>query len=117
MSGRERRTARRYVIDGLFVDLGGVLHETVDISVCAVALVRRSGIHYSAANRTSWFLSTNVTALTRSVSEMEIVIERKEIVVFDYFIRESEFDPKAWEELLRRHDVRADSVPLEQIFG
>ena len=111
------RTARRYVIDGLFVDFNGVLHETVDVSVRSVALVRRAGVDYSTERRLSWFMSATATELMRSISEMNFVLRRDAIVVFDYVIREPRFDPKIWEDALRRHDVRAGVVPLEKVFG
>jgi hypothetical protein len=117
MFGHEKRAARRYVVDGLFVNFNGVVHETVDVSARAVALVRRVGVDYSKLSRSSWFMSTNAAALTRSISEMNYVCERGQIVVFDYVIREPQFDPRQWEESLRMHDVRAHDVSLEKMFG
>lgn len=117
MFGHEKRTAQRYVIDGLFVDFNGVVHETVDISVRAVALVRRDGVDYSTERGLSWFMSSNAAELTHSISQMSYVTTRDAVVIFDYIIRESRFDPREWERALRRHDVRAGIAPLEKMVG
>jgi hypothetical protein len=117
MHGIEKRTAPRFVIDGLFVEFNGVIHETLDISVRAVALVQRASVDYSTACRSNWFLSANAAELTRPIAEMTFVTKRDALVVFDYAIREPQFDPRDWEAILRRHDVRADVATFDKIFA
>jgi hypothetical protein len=112
MSEHEKRAAQRYVIDGLFVDFNGIEHEAVDVSSRAFALVRRAGVDYSSAKRSGWFMSTNVAALTRPITEITRVSERGSVVIFDYSMREPQIEPMVWEDALRRHDASSETVSL-----
>jgi hypothetical protein len=108
----ERRAHKRYVIDGLMVDIAGVAHETVDISIRAVALVRRPDIDYAALKPPFRFASEKDQGLNRNIPNMRRLYERGRIVVVDYFI-----DDPEWESTLAAYDVRADVKPLEDVFG
>jgi hypothetical protein len=108
----ERRAHKRYVIDGLMVDLAGAVHETVDISVRAVAVVARPDVDYAALKPPFRFVSKNAQPLNRHIPNMCRLYARGRIVVLDYFI-----DDAAWETALAAHDVRADVKPLEDVFG
>jgi hypothetical protein len=117
MSGSDKRSARRYVIDDLRVEIDGVVHEVVDVSTRAVAVVGRAGLDYSMVKQPCRFLSASTSELARPISEMKFVTQRGVTVVLDYVILEYRLDVKAWEDVLRRNDVRADVVPLEDVFG
>lgn len=108
----ERRAHKRYVIDGLMVELGGVLHETVDISIRAVAIVRKDGIDYAKLTPPFRFISEKAPALNIHIPNMRRLYERGRVAVIDYFI-----DLPEWEPTLAAHDVRADVKPLEDVFG
>lgn len=108
----ERRAHKRYVIDGLMVDLAGVVHETVDISVRAVAVVRRPDVDYAALKPPFRFVSEKAEELNRHIPNMRRLYERGRVVVIDYFI-----DSADWEVTLAAYDVRADVKPLEDVFG
>jgi hypothetical protein len=108
----ERRAHKRYVIDGLMVELAGVVHETVDISVRAVALVRSPDIDYAALKPPFRFASEKAQGLNRHIPNMRRLYERGRVVVIDYFI-----DDPEWEITLAADDVRADVKPLEDVFG
>jgi hypothetical protein len=107
----ERRAHKRYVIDGLMVDLAGVAHETVDISIRAVAVVRRPGVDYATLKPPFRFASETAEGLNRHIPNLRRLYERGHIVVLDYFI-----DDAAWEATLAAYDVRADVKPLEDVF-
>ena len=117
MQGSERRAAKRYVIDGLLVEIGGAAHETIDVSSCAVAIVRRSGIDYSRVKGPFRFKSSDVEELNRPIAEMKFVYERAATVVLTYIVLEYKIDRTVWDGILSRHDVRADVVPFEDVFG
>jgi hypothetical protein len=110
--GTERRAHQRYVIDGLMVELGGVLHETVDISVRAVAIVRHEGTDYGKLVPPYRFVCAKAPALDVHIPNMRRLYERGRVAVIDYFI-----DQADWEATLAAHDVRADVKPLEDVFG
>ena len=117
MSGSDKRSARRYVIDDLHVEIDGVVHEVVDVSTRAVAVVGRAGLDYSMVRQPCRFLSAGASDLNRPISEMKFVTRRGVTVVLDYAILEFRLDADAWEAVLRRNDVRADVVPLADVFG
>jgi hypothetical protein len=117
MHGLERRATKRYVIDGLLVEIGGVVHETIDVSTRAVAVVRRAGIDYAQVRPPFRFKCAGVAELNRPVDKMNRLYERAVTVVLEYVILEYEIDPREWERILSRHDVRADVVPFEDMFG
>ena len=117
MNGSDRRAAKRYVIDDLLVEIGGVVHETVDISTRAVAIVRRAGVDYSRVTGPCSFKSASVSELNRPISEMKFLYQRAATVVLEYVILEYKVDCDAWERVVSRHDVRADVSPLEDVFG
>ncbi|MDZ4870281.1 MAG: hypothetical protein SGI91_23400 [Alphaproteobacteria bacterium] len=108
----ERRAHKRYVIDGLMVELAGVVHETVDISVRAVAVVIRPGVDYAALKPPFRFTSEKAEGLNRHIPNMRRLYERGRVVVVDYFI-----DDPEWDNTLAAYDVRADVKPLEDVFG
>jgi hypothetical protein len=108
----ERRAHQRYVVDGLMVELAGSLHETVDISIRAVAIVRKDGVDYGALVPPFRFVSAKMPALNVHIPNMRRLYERGRVAVIDYFI-----DHPDWEATLRAHDVRADVKPLEDVFG
>ena len=108
----ERRAHQRYVIDGLMVELAGVVHETVDVSVRAVALVARPGVDYAALKPPFRFASEKAEGLNRHIPNMRRLYERGRVVVIDYFI-----DDPEWDNTLAAYDVRADVKPLEDVFG
>lgn len=109
--GIERRAHKRYVIDGLMVELAGVVHETVDISTRAVALVHRPDIDYATLKPPFRFMSEKAEGLNRHIPNMRRLYERGRVVVVDYFIDDAE-----WETTLAAYDVRADVKPLEDVF-
>lgn len=117
MHGLERRATKRYVIDGLLVEIGGVVHETVDVSTRAVAVVRRAGVDYARVKAPFRFKCAAVRELNRPVDKMNRLYERAATVVLEYVILEYEIDRAQWESILSRHDVRADVVPFEDVFG
>lgn len=108
----ERRAQKRYVVDGLMIELAGVVHETVDVSTNAVGVVRRSGVDYGALKPPFRFLSEKAEGPSRHIPNMRRLYERGPVVVLDYYI-----DDAAWEATLEAHDVRADVKPLEDVFG
>lgn len=108
----ERRAHKRYVIDGLMVDIGGTLHETVDVSIRAVAIVRKEGVDYGQIVPPFRFVSERSPALNMHIPNMRRLYERGRVAVIDYFIEHPD-----WERLLAAHDVRADVTPLEDVFG
>jgi len=117
MNGSERRATKRYVIDGLLVEIDGVVHETVDVSTHATAVVRRAGIDYSRVKGPFRFTCESISDLNHPISEMKFLYERAATVVLEYVILEYKVDRDAWESVLSRHDVRADVVPFEDVFA
>lgn len=110
--GRERRAQARYVVDGLMVDIGGVMHETVNLSVRSVAIVRRAGVDYAKPTPPFRFVSEKTPALNATIGNMARLHERGHVIVLDYLAVRPD-----WEALLAAHDVRADMAPLEDVFG
>lgn len=107
--GSERRTDKRYVIDGMMVELAGTLHDTVDLSVRAMAVVRRPGTLLAPPYR---FVNAAVPALNRPILRLHHLADRGHLIILGY-----EVDASGWERLLAEHDVRADMVQLEDVFG
>ncbi len=112
MSGRERRTASRYVVGGLLFEVGGVVHETLDVSHCAVAIEHKSAVDYSRLTGIGRFVSKSVPALNRNVTSMHYITRRAGLVILGY-----ETGSDGWEQVLAAHDVRADMLQLEDVFG
>lgn len=106
----ERRAHKRYVIDGLMVDLAGVLHETVDVSARAVALVVKPDVDYDDLRGPARFAGQG--ALACPIVQLRKLGARQGRVVLRYLV-----DRDDWERVLAGHDVRADIVPLEDVFG
>jgi hypothetical protein len=117
MDGLERRANKRYVIDGLLMEIGGVVHETVDVSARAVAVVRRPGIDYKQIKGACRFTSEKGRPLNQRLSSVKYLYERAATVVLEYVILEYQLDMEIWESILNRHDVRADQIMLEDVFG
>lgn len=93
-------------------EVNGVLHETLDISVHAVAVVRLPNVNYSRIDERSQFHSPNSAALNKPVSNPHFIAQRAGIVVIGYTASGDD-----WENLLRDNDVRADMKQLEDVFG
>lgn len=108
----ERRAHRRFVIDGLLMDIGGVLHETMDISVRAVAVVRKPNSDYATLSGNARFVSEKAPALNRPIARWRRLCDRQAVVVIDYHVEHWD-----WEGVLAANDVRADAVKLESVFG
>jgi hypothetical protein len=110
-SSSERRSARRYVIDGLMVTIGGVRHETIDVSASSVAVVRKPGVDYRTVRPPFRFILANAR-IDQAVASITLIYERGVKVVLKY-------DPPCaeWDDVLARHHVLADVVTLEDIFG
>jgi hypothetical protein len=107
---RERRAHKRYVIDGLMLDIAGILHETVDVSARAVALVAKPGVDYDDLKGEARFAGR--VGLACPILKLRKLGERQARVVLRYVV-----DRDDWERALADHDVRADIVPLEDVFG
>lgn len=112
MSGRERRKAKRYVIDGLMVELNGVVHETFDVSHGAVAVLRKAGVDYSECAGPSMFRSERNSALNQPIARLHYINQRAGFVAMGYEVAVAD-----WESTLAKYDVRADVVQLEDVFG
>lgn len=108
----ERRAHRRYVIDGLMVDIAGDIHETVDVSSRAVALVRKAGVDYERVKAPVCFIGGGNDRLVCPVVQFRKLGERQARVIFRYVV-----DRDDWESVLASHDVRADIAVLEDVFG
>jgi len=111
MTMSDRRSHKRYVIDGLMVEVGGVVHETVDISIRAVAVVRRPGVDYGKIQPPYRFVNEKAPQLDRPILHLNRLYERGPVVVLDYYMGVDE-----WESVLAAHDVRADVKPLQDVF-
>lgn len=109
---RERRKSARFVIGGLMYEVNGVLHETLDISVNAVAVLHLTGVNYARIDEKSKFHSTKYASLNRLAANPHLIAQRARIVVIGYTV-----DGAEWEQLLRENDVRADMKQLEDVFG
>ena len=112
MSGRERRQAERYVIGGLMLDLNGVLHETLDISPCAVAVVHEKGVDYARLNVPASFICKSARAMYEPLTSLQFIARRANVIVLGYTVSAAN-----WEAILQAHDVRADMKQLEDVFG
>jgi hypothetical protein len=112
MQGQERRTAKRYVIDGLSAELDGVVHDTIDISPCAVALVACPDVAYEEFKGRLRLVSPAHRELNQSLTDIHFITRRGAVAVFGYKVKASQ-----WEMKLARYDVRADMVQLEDVFG
>jgi hypothetical protein len=108
----ERRAHQRYVIDGLLIDLGGDLHETLDVSVRAVAVLRKPKVDYANLKGKARFVSAGTPALNCAIARYRRLCERPAVVVIDYHVEHWD-----WEGVLAANDVRADAVKLESVFG
>lgn len=112
MAGHERRAAARYVIGGLTMEIGGVSHETLDISHVAVAIVREPGVDYARLPSAARFRAANVPDLNQDIRHLHFIARRSGLIVLGY-----EVDRPDWENVLKAHDVRADMMHLEDVFG
>ena len=112
MSGADRRTAQRYVLGDLMLEINGVTHETVDISVRSVAVVARSGVDYAGARMHARFSSASVPELNREIVSLAVTGLRRSLAIFDYAV-----DDAQWEAKLTQYDVANDTPVLEDIFG
>lgn len=112
MAGHERRTASRYVIGGLTLEIGGVSHETLDVSNAAVAIIREAGVDYARLNAPARFCAPKASQLNQEIRQLHFITRRAGLIVLGY-----EVDRADWEAILKSHDVRADMKQLEDVFG
>ena len=112
MSSANRRTAQRYVLGDLLLEVNGVVHETVDISARSVAVIAQPGIDYAMRRSHARFISAKLAKLNREVRWLAVTGLRESLAIFDYAV-----DDPDWEALLRQHDAANDVVILEDIFG
>ncbi|MCE9522377.1 MAG: hypothetical protein K8S25_08100 [Alphaproteobacteria bacterium] len=117
MHQSNRRSAKRYVIDGLMVEIGGFSHDTIDVSRLAVSIVRRADVDYSRLNARCEFKNAKASELNRPIASLEFGHRRGVAVVLKYALAGREFQSRDWENILSRHDVRADWVALEDVFA
>jgi len=108
----DRRAQMRYVVDGLMLEIGGIAHETLDLSTSAVAVIRKPGVDYKMVKPPFRFKFERSVDADCRVSTMKLLREGRADIVFDYRVEGAE-----WESVLKRHDVRADVEPLEDVFG
>ena len=106
--GSERRAHKRFVVDGLTVELAGAPHDIVDISWRAMAVVRRPGTLLAPVYR---FICPSVAALNQPITRMRHLFDRAHLIILQY-----EVAAPGWESVLAAHDVRADMVQLEDVF-
>jgi hypothetical protein len=111
MSGADRRTAHRYVLGDLGLEINGLWHDTVDISARSVALVAHHGVDYASSRIQARFVS-GVPELNREILTLHVTGLRRARVILDYTVADRE-----WETLLRQYDVANDTPLLENIFG
>lgn len=112
MQGAERRTAQRYVLGDLGLEINGVWHDTVDISPRSVAIVAQSGVDYANSRVQARFVSGGVPKLNREVLTLHVTGLRRSRVILDYTVADRE-----WETHLRKHDVANDTPLLADVFG
>lgn len=107
----DRRAKKRYVIDGLMLEIGGIAHETIDVAANSVAVIRVPGVDYKNLQAPFRFKLRKSAAIDHPVSALRIIGERAAMIVFEYTVKKRD-----WEATLLRHDVRA-GVHLEDVFG
>lgn len=112
MQGAERRTAQRYVLGDLALEINGVWHDTVDISVRSVAIVAQQGVDYANSRVQARFVSGAVPELNREVLSLYVTGLRRARVILDYTVADRE-----WETHLRAHDVAGNPPQLSDVFG
>ena len=110
--GAERRTAQRYVLGDLGLEINGVWHDTVDISVRSVAVVAQTGIDYASSRIQARFVSGGIPELNRELLTLHVTGLRRSRVILDYTVADRE-----WETLLRTHDVASNPPQLADVFG
>ena len=104
----ERREHKRYVIDGIAIELAGTPHDIVDVSARTMAVIRRPGTLLAPKYR---FVHPNVAALNQPILRLRHLMDRAHLVILQY-----EVALRDWETVLAAHDVRADMVQLEDVF-
>ena len=110
--GAERRTALRYVLGDLMLEINGVAHDTVDISVRSVAIVAREGVDYANPRAYARFASESVAELNRELASLAVTGLRRRLVIFNYAVNDRD-----WEEKLKLNDVVAQPPMPEDVFG
>lgn len=110
--GADRRTAQRYVLGDLILEINGLAHETVDISSRSVAVVAREGIDYASPRVHARFVSERVPELNREVATLAVTGLRRALAIFDYAVN----DP-TWEDKLKQNDAASQPPILQDIFG
>jgi hypothetical protein len=112
MSGAERRTAQRYVLGDLGLEINGVWHDSVDISARSIAIIAHPGVDYARERIQARFVSGGVPELNREVLTLHVTGMRRSRVILDYTVADRD-----WEALLKKHDVANDTPILADIFG
>ena len=112
MAGHERRTASRYVIGGFKLEIGGVSHETLDVSNAAVAIIREADVDYARLNAPARFCAPKAPQLNVDIRQLHFITRRSGLIVLGYEVEQTD-----WEAVLKAHDVRADMKQLEDVFG
>jgi hypothetical protein len=111
MPGLDRRTAQRYVLGDLGLEINGVWHDTIDISKRSVAVVAQPGVDYAASRVQARFISGGVAELNREVLSLHVIGLRRSRVILDYTVAD-----KDWEALLKQHDVNDEQL-LNNVVG
>lgn len=110
--GADRRTAQRYVLGDLGLEINGIWHDTIDISLRSVAVVAQPGVDYAATRVQARFVSGGVPQLNREILTLHVTGMRRARVILDYTVADG-----CWESVLRLHDV-ANALPLlDDVFG
>ncbi len=99
------------MVGDLALEINGVLHETVDISIRSVAIVAREGVDYAHPRIQARFVS-GVPDLNREVLSLNVTGLRRSLVILDYAVGD-----RHWEQLLVRHDVANEAPVAADIFG
>lgn len=111
MAGGDRRTAQRYVLGDLALEINGVWHDTIDISNRSVAVVAHPEVDYAPSRIQARFVSTGIPELNCEVLTLHVIGMRKLRVILEYSVAD-----KNWEALLKKHDVAYDMPALQDVF-
>jgi hypothetical protein len=112
MVGADRRSAQRFVLGDLGLEINGVWHDTVDISKRSVAIVAQPGVDYAASRVQARFVSGGVPELNREVLTLHVTGMRRSRVILDYTVGD-----RNWESVLSEHDVANKPPLLVDVFG
>ena len=105
--GAERRTAQRYVLGDLILEINGVAHETVDVSMRSVAVVARSGIDYANPRMHARFVSAGVRELNREIVMLAVTGLRRSLAIFDYAVDDPNWETKLQQRFATRVTIES----------